>query len=474
MILNNECNVKSKDCDKQEKSNEKTKQEGGIALNNKSEIKNDLDETEKLKRKSQEQSNYSDYIWIPLSILALGYLDYNYSNIFLGASDDLDHTLFQHFFDYCKKEDHIKENNKEYSLEDYIQNPRFSKGFAQVNEYICRLFPSEKGKCSYDKASYDKQISSLRGQPGNKLTDVEKWLDEIVDKGDLPIQQFTMKQIDDLKKNYPKPENGQCIIKDTYFDALYLYRHFPDESIVQVASQFNALESPVNLFYPVMFWIQDLSQGPRAAVQAVASAKHRESAYLKGKLPDMLTNLINEFEGKENIKFPDYFYKEGYLQLFVGEPKDNLKNFKDNMENFKDNLKKFSEFLKGNIGNLGFNAQWTLCGPQGKRQFQVFSAAPSFQNYAIDWNKDEGKDKNEIKQVYREICETLVVAQYKAIAQVACIRSVLTGKRQTLVLTSVGQGFFGNPPSVLEKAKEVVTKEVEGYNVDVVWNNKSG
>ncbi len=464
MILNNECNVKSKDCDKQEKSNEKTKQEGGIALNNKSEVKNDLDETQKLKRKSQEQSDYSDYVWIPLSILALGYLDYNYSNIFLGASDDLDHTPFQHFFDYCKKEDHIKENNKEHSLEHYIQNPRFSQGFSQVNERICRLFPSDKGKYSYDKASYDKQISSFRGQQDNKLTDVEKWLDDIVDKGDLPIQQFTMKQIDDLKKNYPKPENGQCIIKDTYFDALYLYRHFPDESIVQVASQFNALESPGNYFSPVMNWIYDPSQGPRASVQAVASAKHRESAYLKGKLPDMFTNLINEFGDKENIKFPNYFYKEGYLQLFVGEQKDNLKKFKDN-------LRKFSEFLKDNIGNLGFNAQWTLCGPQGKRQFQVFSAAPSFQGHPIDWDKDEGQEKNEIKEIYKEICETLVVAQYKAIAQVACIISVLTGKKQTLVLTSVGQGWFGNPPSVLEKAKEVVKQEVEGYNVDVYWNH---
>ena len=459
MILNNECNVKSKDCDKQEKSNEKTKQGGGIALNNKSEIKNDLDETQKLKRKSQEQSNYSDYIWIPLSILGLGYLDYNYSNIFLGASDDLDHTLFQYFFDYCKKEDHIKENNKEYSLEDYIQNPRFSKGFAQVNEHICRLFPNEEGTCSYDKASYDYRISSSRGQPGNEeLTYVEKWLDDIVDKGDLPIQQFTMKQIDDLKKNCPKPGSGKCSTQDTVFDALYLYRHFPDESIVQVASQFNALESPGNCFSPVILWVYDPSQGPRAAVQAVASAKHRESAYLKGKLPDMLTNLIKEFKDKENIEFPEYFYKEGYLQLFVGEQKDNLK--------------KFSEFLKGNIGNLGFNAQWTLCGPQGKRQFQVFSAAPSFQGYTIDWDKDEGQEKNEIKEIYKEICETLVVAQYKAIAQVACIRSVLTGKKQTLVLTSVGQGFFGNPPSVLEKAKEAVTKEVEGYNVDVTWNSK--
>ena len=440
MILNNECNVKSKDCDKQEKSNEKTKQEGGIALNNKSEVKNDLDETQKLKRKSQEQSDYSDYVWIPILALGLGYLDYNYSNIFLGASDDLDHTPFQHFFDYCKKEDHIKENNKEYSLKDYIQNPRFSEGFAQVNEYICRLFPSEKGTCSYDQASYHKEISSFRDQQDNKFTYVEKWLDDIVDKGDLPIQQFTMKQIDDVKRSC-QPGSGNCSTRYTFFDALYLYRHFPDESIVQVASQFNALESPFNSFSPVMFWIQDLSQGPRAAVQAVASAKHRESAYLKGKLPDMLTNLINEFETKENIKFLNYFYKEGYLQLFV--------------EKRKDVLKKFSKFLKDNIGKLGFNAQWTLCGPHGKRQFQVFNAAPSFQGYKIDWDKDEGKKKNEIKQIYREICETLVVPQYKAIAQVACIRSVLTGKKQTLVLTSVGQGWFGNPPSVLEKAKEV-------------------
>ena len=454
MILNNECNVKSKDCDKQEKSNEKTKQEGGIALNNKSEIKNDLDETEKLKRKSQEQSNYSDYIWIPLSILALVYLDYNCSNIFLGAKDDLDHAPFQPFFHYCKEKDHIKENNKEYSLGDYIQNPRFSQGFSQVNERICRLFPNDY---AYGGASCNGQISSLRGQLGNKLTYVEEQLDAIVDEGDLPIQQFTMKQIDELKNSCPKPGNGQCSIKDECFEALYLYRYFPDESIVQVASQFNALESPGNYFSPVMNWIDDLSQGPRASVQAVASAKHRESAYLKGKLPDMLKGLINEFKTKDT-KLSDYFYKEGYLQLFAEERKDVLE--------------KFLKFLKDNKNNLGFNAQWTLCGPQGKRQFQVFSAAPSFQGYEIDWDKDEGKEKNEIKQIYREICETLVVPQYKAIAQVACIRSVLTGKRQTLVLTSVGQGWFNNPPSVLKKAKEVIKQEVEGYNVDVIWNHK--
>lgn len=450
MILNNELKNNSIEISSKEK--------GEMILNNKFEVKNDLDEPEKLKRKAQEQSDYSDYIWIPLSILALGYLDYNYSNILLGASDDLDHTPFQHFFDYCKKEDHIKENNKEYSLEEYIKTPKFSKEFVKINEHICRLFPNEESKDSYDSASYNGQISSFRGKKDNKLTYIEEQLDDIVDKGDLPIQQFTMKQIDDLKKNCPKPGSGKCSTRDTACDALYLYRYFPDESIVQVASQFNAMESIGNYFSPVMFWIHDPSQGPRASVQAVASAKHRESAYLKGKLPDMLTKLINEFEGKENIKFPNYFYKEGYLQLFVGKKKDNLKEF--------------SKFLKDNINNLGFNAQWTLCGPQGKRQFQVFSAAPSFQYHPIDWDKDEGQEKNEIKEIYKEICETLVVAQYKAIAQVACIRSVLTDKRQTLVLTSVGQGFFGNPPSVLEKAKELVKKEVKGYNVDVIWNHK--
>lgn len=457
MILNNETYV-----DKQETSNEDINQEGGVSLNNKYEVKNDLDEPEKLKRKAQEQSDYSEYIWIPLFFLGLGFFDYNCSNIFFGAKydeDDLDHTPFQHFEQYLSSNEHIKEKNKEYTLEEYIQTPRFSKEFAKVNEHICRLFPNDDGKNSYGEASYDERISSLRGQPGNKLTHVEEQLDAIVDGGDLPIQQFTMEQIDKLKKNCIKPKNGQCSIKDTFLDALCLYRYFKDESIVQVASQFNAMESVNSRFSPVVNWVPfDSSQGPRASVQAVTSAKQRESAYLKGKLPDMLEKLINEFKTKEKVKFSEYFYKEGYLQLFVEERKDVLE--------------KFLKFLKENIGSLGFNAQWTLCGPHGKRQFQVFSAAPSFQGHEIDWDKDEGKEKNEIKQIYREICETLVVPQYKAIAQVACIRSVLTGKRQTLVLTSVGQGFFGNPQSVLEKAKEVVKKEVEGYNVDVIWNHK--
>ena len=385
MILNNESYV-----NKKETSNEDINQEGGVVLNNKSEVKNNPYEPEKLKRKAQEQSDYSEYIWIPLFFLGLGYLDYNYSNIFLGAKDDeddLDHTPFQHFEQYLSSNEHIKAKNKEYTLEEYIQTPRFSKEFAKVNEYICRLFPNDHGKNSYGEASCSVDISSLRGQPGNKLTYVEEQLDAIVDGGDLPIQQFTMKQIDDLKKNCPKPGNDKCNIKDTVSDALFLYRYFPDESIVQVASQFNAMESVGSFFSPFINWVTyDPSQGPRASGQAVDSAKQRESAYLKGKLPDMLKKLINEFKTKEKVKFSEYFYKEGYLQLFV--------------EKQKNVLEKFSGFLKEKIGNLGFNAQWTLCGPRSKRQFQVFSAAPSFQGHSIDWDKDEGKEKNEIKQIF--------------------------------------------------------------------------
>ena len=81
---------------------------------------------------------------------------------------------------------------------------------------------------------------------------------------------------------------------------MFLYRYFPDESIVQVASQFNAMESVGSFFSPFINWVTyDPSQGPRASGQAVASEKQRESAYLKGKLPDMLEKLINEFKTKE-------------------------------------------------------------------------------------------------------------------------------------------------------------------------------
>ena len=67
-----------------------------------------------------------------------------------------------------------------------------------------------------------------------------------------------------------------------------------------------------------------------------------------------------------------------------------------------------------------------------------------------------------------KICTVLVEAQYRAIAQIAAMRSLRTkGERVNLHLTLVGQGAFNNPQSVLKSALKAVYETVSYFDVDV-------
>ena len=50
------------------------------------------------------------------------------------------------------------------------------------------------------------------------------------------------------------------------------------------------------------------------------------------------------------------------------------------------------------------------------------------------------------------ICKMLVTAQYRAVAQIAAMRSVTTSESVSLHLTLVGQGAFNNPENVMKEA----------------------
>ena len=118
--------------------------------------------------------------------------------------------------------------------------------------------------------------------------------------------------------------------------------------------------------------------------------------------------------------------------------------------------------IANNIGNFGLNGQWVIC-ENNKKQFQLFLAAPSFQGAYQVWTKND-----ELTNCFRDICRSLVVAQYKASAQIAVIKSILQNKQSELHLTRVGQSAFGNPPEIMTDCLNIVYDTVKDYNVKVV------
>ena len=300
-------------------------------------------------------------------------------------------------------------------------------------------------------------VSSYRNLNNSKPTEFEKELDKAVDNGDLPIKQFTLSQIDELYKqktnNYQSDKNA-VFKKMGNIDSLGLYKYTQDGAVVQVASQFNALESRGNYFSPVKNWIGDGTQGPRCSLQDVIATKHRESAYLKGKLPDAIKGILESCQiNGEKINEKHKIYSHGYLELDkIGEKSIN-------------DLKTLTNHIKQNIGNLGLNAQWVTC-EDGKKQFQLFLAAPSFQGHRIDWKKNDERTK-----CFKEICKTLVVAQYKASAQIAVIKSINQNKQIELHVTRVGQSAFGNPKEIMTECLDTIYDTVKNHDVKVIFHD---
>ena len=353
-------------------------------------------------------------------------------------------------------------SEEQITLSSYLKDAKIS----EVQNEAFKITNEKSSKTRSNVASFE-EISSDRYYELAKFlgeaikvgrTELEKKLDLAVQNGDLPIKDFTLNQINSeyskLNKSAGKSPSFK-IMKGV--DALKLSESAEDCSIVQVASQFNALESMSTEPTAVKYWIDDYTQGPRASLQAVAAAKHREAADLQNKLPDAIKGLFEKCTLKDGrkilMKYPN-LYKNGYLQLLEIKSSEDLKVLRD--------------FLKSNIGEFKFLSQWVKCEKTGKKQLQVFSAAPSFQGYYVDWNANDEKTNT-----LKEICDIIVSNEYESIAKAAAIRAQETGKSVSLHLTLVGQGAFNNPSEVMKNSLQKVKKELKNTDVKVYLHGYS-
>lgn len=354
------------------------------------------------------------------------------------------------------------ENESQVDLASYLKDAKIS---AAQNEAL-KITDEASSKIKTNVASSD-NISSNRYYELSKFlgetvkvgrTELEKKLDEAVKNGDLPVKDFTLNQINSQYSKLVESSDKSAkyeILEG--IDAIKLSESAEDCSIVQVASQFNALESMDPSPTAVKYWIFDRTQGPRASLQAVAAAKHREAADLQNKLPDAIKELLEKCYLKDRrkilAKYPN-LYKNGYLQLLEINSVEDLNTLKD--------------FLKSNIGELKFLFQWVKCERTGKKQLQVFSAAPSFQGCYIDWNS-----KDEKTTVFKEICDIIVSNEYESLAKAAAIRASETGHTVSLHLTLVGQGAFNNPSDVIKSSLQKIKKALENKDVNVYLHGYS-
>ncbi|MES2252933.1 MAG: hypothetical protein V4482_04540 [Pseudomonadota bacterium] len=221
------------------------------------------------------------------------------------------------------------------------------------------------------------------------------------------------------------------------------------DCILQLASQFNYLESEDNNVTSVSSYQFDGTQGPQGSIEAAATTLYRHAAVITSKLPNALLDIMPEKLAIKNIGYGYEYYKNGYLQLqyFAYEDKKTL-------------LQKVLE----KKGYLRILPQPAICEATGASQIQVFAAAPSFQDAAMPaFNSTEG-----------QICMELVATQYEAIAKLAVIKSIGSSSLVNLHLTLVGQGSFNNPSEVMDEAFRRVSEIVAGRNVHVYIHGYDG
>ena len=210
---------------------------------------------------------------------------------------------------------------------------------------------------------------------------------------------------------------------------------FVINSIIQVASQFNFLESANTNYMDITNYINDKTQGPLLSIASLEALILRDNAVAKEKIL-----------GQQNGIFKDIpnIYKNGYLMPWKIPDGKEKEKILEKMTKNKGKLEILAQRSKPELGN-------------GIVLTQVFSAAPSFQGYHIP-RKNSLDDK---------FCMLLVPLQYACIAKLAAIQNVVTGKSVNLHLTLIGQGVFNNRLEIINSAMAEIYKYINGFNINV-------
>ena len=248
----------------------------------------------------------------------------------------------------------------------------------------------------------------------------------------------------ELAKLLP-PKKASFTIVGPFIDGKYaLKSKLAINSIVQVASQFDFLESVSSDYAEITAYPHDRTQGPGSSMASLEALILRDAAIKPPTRDGTLQKL-----GQQPIFNGIQWYKNGYL-----EPHKELDESK---------LRETAKSITDNIGTLKILAQESVPEIGKGSCIQVFSAAPSYQSYGQVHVSAPAEGSAGAK-----ICEDLVLAQYMSIARLAVIKSIAEpSQKVNLHLTAVGQGAFNNPPLLYDKFIAAVWEIVKSFNVGV-------
>lgn len=305
-----------------------------------------------------------------------------------------------------------------------------------VNE---KLQSKADGAKVYDSAA-SKWLQVIFPDEDMRGTVLEEYKNHVVDN---PPETFSLLEIEDEYTMLRAPEGGSCnftIVQG--LDALQLPASpMAKNSIIQVASQFNGLEGMhPDRHTPLEMYPNDRTQGPRVVMPCAHALLKREALYANG----MPFNAFSKMLPQSSIEFLGL--RHGYLQW--GKRPEVATNLLFPKQNFE------------NVGKLLLMPMWCrpeLVAKQNHLVIQVPTAAPPTNAYG-------NSGTNETQQT---IAHLLVGSQYRALAQMAAIKSVATKRQVALHLTFLGQGVFHNDAEVFMSAIEEVCDALQGFNVRV-------
>jgi len=226
-----------------------------------------------------------------------------------------------------------------------------------------------------------------------------------------------------------------------------------NNTIIQVASQYNFLESKYPRYSNISDYFTDNTQGPDSSLSCLSALILRDYLFRPNPTSGHTGSICEAQPIFES--FNQDIYKNGYLQLF------NLSDSEITSLGSQDNINKLNMLFQNS--NPIYN---------DKTITQVFTAAPSYQDdpSLSSFNEDTFNFtiSPPTNHIQNEICKKLMTAQYSSIAKFAVLKT-LTNKEGpvNLHLTLVGQGAYNNAYDTLNESFEEVIKIVKDKNVRV-------
>lgn len=226
------------------------------------------------------------------------------------------------------------------------------------------------------------------------------------------------------------------------------------ETLFQVASQFNCLESVGDFVAPVASYFRDPTQGPRASISAFPATmlRHYQAPGDGGE------RFVQTTQGRQINLLADacdpHIVKSGYLTgANIGDPEGFVNQLDVN----------FNKICAGVHGNIqvvyGHNWDGSVDAEYTKPIAQVFTSTLAGGGY--------GGEKLPLP-LFRGICQQLLRAAY-----LSTLLAAISLEKRRVVLTLIGGGVFGNCFEDIWDAIVWAVREADSllaFDLDIIVN----